>query len=52
MNLEEEKNKEEKRKKKVINNIEKLHSLSPINYKKEDNYGSPSPTDFTQENNS
>ena len=34
LNLEEEKNKEEKRKKKVIKNIEKLHSLSPINYKK------------------
>lgn len=50
-NLEEEKNKEGQ-KKKDINYITKLDSLSPKHFKKIDNIGSPSPTDFTQGNNS
>ena len=54
-NLEEEMNKEKRRQKKDNNNGEELvsqNSLSPKHNKKEDNYGSPSPTDFTQGNNS
>ena len=50
MNLEDEKQKEIQNKKK---DIKKLESLSPKQYKNEDNYGSPSHiTDFTQGNNS
>jgi len=48
-------NKEEKRKNNNNNNgeeLDPLNSLSPKLNKKEDNYGSPSPTDFTQGNNS
>ena len=58
--IEEEKQKEELRireeqmKKSEVNecgNIE-IDSLSPIHFRNDDNYGSPSPTNFTQNNNS
>ena len=48
LNLEEEMNKEQGRK----NDIDNKEELSPKHIKKEDNYCSPSPTDFTQGNNS
>ena len=59
LNLEKEKQNEETGIKKGMLNNSKLNlidkrfnSLSPKYFKKEDIYGSPSPTDFTQNNNS
>ena len=58
--IEEENHKEKQMKKSELNNNKKLDllspkhykPLSPIHFRNDDNYGSPTPTNFTQNNNS
>ena len=50
--IEEENHKEKQMKKNEVNDNKKIELLSPKHYKQDDNFGSPSATNFSKNNNS